>query len=409
MVATSHSFLMKRPAADASLHVSNPCPPEVVYGCSIDEVRRRHDARAADAITTLKNGKTRAIRKDQNTLLTVVASHPATMTDVETIPSVASVVREWERLTVAWLRDQYGDQLLSVVRHVDEAHPHLHAFIIPDDPEMRAGRLHPGREAKAAVVAAGAVGEEDGQALNRRADVAYRSAMRAWQDSYWEAVGLPSGLTRLGPARRRLTRAEWQAEQTQAKAVTKAQERVNALKEAGADFAARTRARAAEELSRARREAAHVERAAAATAEQARMSRYAADASLRRARKVLRKAASEAERTLAGARREAERLQSLAGRIRAFLDGLRKSSIEHRVRRSFEAALMRAERRAAEANRRAAAEARQRCAAEEARHRAEVAAAAAGRERDIARRRLAAFMLLAHRGERLGPQPGVRR
>lgn len=54
---------------DASLHVSNPCPPEVVYGCSIDEVRRRHDARAADAITTLKNGKTRAIRKDQNTLL----------------------------------------------------------------------------------------------------------------------------------------------------------------------------------------------------------------------------------------------------------------------------------------------------------------------------------------------------
>lgn len=99
-------------------------------------------------------------------------------------------------------------------------------------------------------------------------------------------------------------------------------------------------------------EAAHVERAAAATAEQARMSRYAADASLRRARKVLRKAASEAERTLAGARREAERLQSLAGRIRAFLDGLRKSSIEHRVRRSFEAALMRAERRAAEANRR---------------------------------------------------------
>src|SRR5690606_18676728 len=135
---------------DACLHVAQPLPPKTVFGVDVDEVRRLHDERVGAAKATLANGRQRAIRKDQNSLLTVVASHPSTMDAVGSDPAVEAAVRAWETKTVEWLRDQYGSALVSVIRHVDETHPHLHAFVLPTDPEMRAGRLHPGLEAKAA-------------------------------------------------------------------------------------------------------------------------------------------------------------------------------------------------------------------------------------------------------------------
>jgi len=42
---------------------------------------------------------------------------------------------------------------------------------------------------------------------------AYKKAMRDFQDSYYEAVGKPCGLTREGAKKRRLSRTEWKAEQ----------------------------------------------------------------------------------------------------------------------------------------------------------------------------------------------------
>ena len=56
----------------------------------------------------------------------------------------------------------------------------------------------------------------DTKAANKMGDRAYRAAMRGWQDRYWESVGLPCGQTRLGPGRRRLTRAGHEAEKAQA-------------------------------------------------------------------------------------------------------------------------------------------------------------------------------------------------
>lgn len=63
---------------DASLHVLNPPMPTVVYGQSIDRLRAMHDANAASA-RTIVNGKAKAIRKDQNTLATIIISHPETV------------------------------------------------------------------------------------------------------------------------------------------------------------------------------------------------------------------------------------------------------------------------------------------------------------------------------------------
>jgi len=376
---------------DACLHVQNPNAPEVVFGVGVDDLRRLHDERAATAKATLASGKQRAIRQDQNTLVTIVASHPVTMDSLASNPFLADEVREWEVRTVAWLRDQYGVALVSVIRHVDESHPHLHAFVLPEAPDLRAGSLHPGQEAKRRIVSGGAADGEDGKALNRRADLAYRAAMRDWQDSYWQTVGLPCGLTRLGPGRRRLTRDEWQAERTQVKAFRHAQDRA-ALSEAhAASLASQAKANAAALADKARTEADRIRAAAVEQAAIAKRLHDAAEMRLRKARAALSRASEEGKRILGAAHREADRLRALGGRLRALWDGLRRSAMEDRLRASIARDLARERTRADEAGRRVAEEARRRREAERRAEDAATSARAVGRERDAARRQLAAL------------------
>lgn len=377
---------------DACLHVAAPMPPETVFGVDIGMVRRHHDERAQAAVVTLANGKQRAIRKDQNTLVTVVASHPETMDAVRSNPAVAKAVKDWEALTVRWLRERYGDQLVSVIRHVDESHPHLHAYVLPDDPELRAGRLHPGQEAKRAIVAAGPVDGEDGKAVNRRGDAAYRQSMRDWQDSYWNAVGLPSGLTRLGPGRRRLTRDEWQAEKTQVQAVRAAQAKIARLEASADAFITKTRSVADAAIQKARDESAELRAAVMTEQVAAKRMHDEAQAKLRTAQSLLRRAKRDGNRILQAARSEGDRLRSFGARIRFFWDGLRRSAIEARACQSVAKELDRQRQRAIEANRRAIEEARKRKEAEQAREVAIAAVHAVGRERDAIRRRLAALV-----------------
>jgi hypothetical protein len=144
--------------------------------------------------------------------MTLVASHPATVAEVRDDPAVAAEVAAWEGRVVAWLRDTWGDDLACVVRHVDEKHAHLHAFIVSGDAEMRARRLHPGVAAKEAAKLRAVAEGADAKAANAMGDKAYRAAMRAMQEGFWRSVGIPYGLARIGPARRRLTRAEWHSE-----------------------------------------------------------------------------------------------------------------------------------------------------------------------------------------------------
>lgn len=247
----------RRPGAHP--HVARPRPPTVVHGATIEQVRAMHHEQAAKARQSLANGKDRAIRQDQNTLVTVILSHPALTVDLQD-PGKAADVGAWQERSVAWLKAQYGDRLVSVIRHDDEAHPHLHAYVLPDDPAMKATALHPGYAAKAAAME-GRTGKE----ANKEGDRAYRDAMRQWQDRYWADVGLPCGLTRIGPGRRRLDRRAWQAEKQAAatvlesqKAATAARKAAEGLKARGQEFIRKTRERASADLqaaSQARSEA----------------------------------------------------------------------------------------------------------------------------------------------------------
>lgn len=397
-------------------HVANPEPPEIVHGVSLAEVRRLHDDACSSAKTTLANGRTRAISRDQKTLLTIVASHPATMDSVRANPTVAADVGAWEERTVQWLRDQYGEGLLSVVRHVDESYAHLHAYVLPSD--LKAAGLHPGTAAKRAITSSGPAEGEDSKSLNRRGDAAYRAAMREWQDSYHRQVSIACGLARLGPRRRRLTREAWQAEKAAATAAKAAIDRAARVNSRGREFVAAAKATAAASISAAQEQIANAQALqAVAEAREKRASTLldraghqelaakalhaAAEAKERKASIVL----DRAEQIVAQATSRASRIISWGGRIRSFFDGLRQSSIVEAARRAVASDLAREREAANESHRRALEEAARRQEAERRARAAAESARASARERDQARRELAVFRpaaLAAEVGRRMG-------
>lgn len=361
---------------DASVHVETPAIPEVVFGMSVSEVRAAHDKRVADARDVMSNGRSRAVRVTQKTLGTVVASHPATMVEVRADPATSASVSDWERRTVAWLQDAYGDQLLSVIRHTDETHAHLHAYILPAGLQMKVTDMHPGHVAKAAVMSAGPLKGEDTKALNRRGDKAYRSAMRQWQDAYFERVGAPCGLSRLGPGRRRLSREEWRAEKHQADALRVVLQRAETVKASGTKFVSVKR-----------------EEAAAIVAQAVRVK---ADADARmQAALVAQDKAVQAEKRAQGviqrARQEMSRLKGLGGAARALWDGLRVSRIRSRVEDAVRPQIDAWRAHAAAADERAAAADRKRRQTEDEMKNVRRSASELGAQRDELRERLAVY------------------
>jgi hypothetical protein len=300
----------------ACLHVAKPDTPKIAFGLDIPTLRKLHDDQAAAARTVTSAGKSRAIRTDQNTLVGIVLSHPATVEDYHASADDRRDVNTWERRSIDWLKNQFGDQLITVVRHLDESHPHLHAYILPTDSEMKGANLHPGFAAKNEIMSSAPMAGEDGKAQKKRADRAYVQAMRSWLDDYHQQVAIPSGLSRLGPGKRRLTRAEWQREKVQAaglkatlKRAKKVEARVTKIVHDAKDAAmiARQEAVEAEKLQKRHK----------------RVARHAAEAT------------AKAHQDLSAAQASTRRLRGLGGQFRAVLDGFQSSRIAQLIAARF--------------------------------------------------------------------------
>lgn len=177
-------------------HVESPNPPIYIYGNKLESIEAKCDE-WAESITDSRGHKT---RKDALCLLAGVVSVEAGI-DPEA----------WKKVkvdTVKWLREKYGDRLQSVIEHTDEANPHLHFYCVPL-PGERFDQVHDGRRA-----AADLKGEKKGEQ-----NKAYKQAMRGFQDDFSMEVGIPSGMARFGPGKRRLSREGWKQEQEQVKAI----------------------------------------------------------------------------------------------------------------------------------------------------------------------------------------------
>lgn len=176
--------------------IENPKPPIYIYGQPLELLEARCVA-WGDSVRDASGKKT---RKDALCLMAGVVSAPREMAPAE-----------WEKLrsdAVGWLQKKYGERLHAVVEHIDEKHPHVHFFVVPNLGE-RFDQVHDGKRAAA----------EMKHELKGLRNTAYCEAMRGVQDDFFKEVGMPNGMLRLGPRRRRLSTAEWQQEKAQAKAL----------------------------------------------------------------------------------------------------------------------------------------------------------------------------------------------
>lgn len=210
-----------------SLHVDAPQPPRVLIG-DPSTFKEDHDTHVADRATTVfmpdQSVRSRAIRQDRHTMLSIVMSYPVPHSAITTDEAKAKLAA-WEDRNIKWLQKKFGSQLRVVIAHDDEKQPHLHAWILPDNPDADATMLHPGKQAKKTEeFEAKEAGIENRLAV-KMGNVEYKKAMTEWQNEYHEAVGIPEGLTRSGPRRQRLSRDQWKSQKEAAKAAQSALER----------------------------------------------------------------------------------------------------------------------------------------------------------------------------------------
>ena len=110
------------------------------------------------------------------------------------------------------LKEKYRDNLRCVVEHQDETHPHLHFYCVAKIVNLLTTCTKASEHKKE-------LKKQNPQATKKDQNLAFSEAMRATQDDFANRVGQRFGLARIGPGRRRLTRAEWKAEQAQAEAL----------------------------------------------------------------------------------------------------------------------------------------------------------------------------------------------
>lgn len=192
---------------DAIPHIDEPQAPTLLFGKPIEELEATCEAWAAGTTDALG----RKVRKDALCLLGGVFSAP------DGIDPAA-----WEKIkgdALEWLQGRYGERLQTVLEHKDESHPHCHFYVVPR-PGESFDVIHDGKRAASQMGKGVKKGERN---------KAYIAAMRSFQDGYYAAVGAPNGMTRIGPARRRLTREEWKLEQLQAEAISAKMEQANAM------------------------------------------------------------------------------------------------------------------------------------------------------------------------------------
>lgn len=200
--STMHDVIAEALRADGHCnHVDAPQRPTFLYGDTINlscldlEIERKCEAE--------KKLTGRAPRKDMHVLLAGVSSYPRALQ----VEDPAGYER-WEKSTVKWLRDKYGDNLRAVLRHDDEAHPHIHFFVC-DRERLNAKELHDGH---AAVASSPGV-----KTISKDATQVFNDAMRDFQSDYYAKVGHGAGLLRDGPKRLRLDGPTYQARKREAR------------------------------------------------------------------------------------------------------------------------------------------------------------------------------------------------
>ena len=167
-----------------------PLPARCLFGVPPEGLQdwfKGHCDRAPKNLSPQRlNGKVNMRRQSPQvpSLLAAVTSYPGPADDED------SGYCSWRTAVTEWAREHYGDNLLSVLEHVDEPHGHVHILVArPDASPVRA--LQSGWAERDAAIERGVDLSELGEA--------YRQGCRRFQDRFFVAVGRPCGLDRISP------------------------------------------------------------------------------------------------------------------------------------------------------------------------------------------------------------------
>ena len=182
---------------NATPHIEIPQSPILHFGVMPSVAMKE----AADWAEQAKDAIGRKLRVDGLCITAGVVSFPAERMD------------DWPAYrdeAIDWCKEKYGDRLMSIVEHIDEAYPHIHFYVVPKI-GYNFDSVHDGYRA---------ANEVKNKKLKKGAqNTAYKKAMEIWQDELHSACGAKYGLARTGPRRQRLTRDQWKSRQAVAEHV----------------------------------------------------------------------------------------------------------------------------------------------------------------------------------------------
>ncbi len=189
---------MRHPSAVP--HIESPQPPTIRFGVDAYQAEQIIQVRIKKA----RDARGRKIRKDAQVCISSVVSFPR-----ELEQQFPELYENWVRRNITYFKNQYGKNLLSVIEHQDEAHPHLHVIVaMPDTTEPGKAAL---KNIHSPFIKRDSL--EGGKAMK---DKAYNEACREMQDDYYSRVSVHHGLLRTGPKRKRLSRKEYVAAKREA-------------------------------------------------------------------------------------------------------------------------------------------------------------------------------------------------
>lgn len=175
-------------------HVKNPQSPRILYGVDAYEANKI----ICDIAGSSKDKRGRKIRTDAQVCVSGVMSFPRELRNED-----EAFYQNWLKDNIKYLQEKYDNNLLSVIEHDDEEHPHIH-YVVANRNVKKHGDFN-------IVNIHKPINAREGEKGRKAKYEAYRAACRVEQDEYYNAVSVKYGLLRVGPGRQRLSRAAYKA------------------------------------------------------------------------------------------------------------------------------------------------------------------------------------------------------
>ena len=198
-------------------HIENPLCPVILYG-NKDQGTEVVQQMIKNWVEGTTDARGHSIRKDANALLSGVISWPPIGKD-EDEKDYNNRREAFEPDLLNWLKEEYGNELVLALRHDDESfkglnagkiHYHWHFFCVKKPGEKF--DLHPGFKARSEKDISRKdrenITKEEIKNAMKEGKKAYRQAMVAFQDRFYQKLGRKYALNRMGPMRLRRSRSE---------------------------------------------------------------------------------------------------------------------------------------------------------------------------------------------------------